>query len=65
MDIIGSVGHRRAELPIRNPPMEVMVMEEEDTCELTSGVEVGPVNSGATSVVGVEDEGVEGRVKRG
>ncbi len=40
-------------------------MEEEDTCELTCGVEVGPVNSGATSVVGVEDEGVEGRVKRG
>lgn len=65
MDIIGSVGHRRAELAIRNPPMEVMVMEEEDTCELTCGVEVGPVNSGATSVVGVEDEGVEGRVKRG
>lgn len=39
-------------------------MEEEDTCELTCGVEVGPIDSGSTTVVGVEDEGLEGRVQR-
>lgn len=39
-------------------------MEEEDTRELTCSVEVGPVDSGSTTVMGVEDEGLEGRVQR-
>lgn len=39
-------------------------MEEEDTREFTCSVEVGPVDSGSTTVMGVEDEGLEGRVQR-
>lgn len=40
-----------------------MVVEEQDASELASGVEVGPVDSGA-SVGGVEDEGMKRRVER-
>lgn len=39
-------------------------MEEENTGELSGGVKVGPVDSGST-IAGVEDEGLEGRVERG
>ncbi len=39
-------------------------MEEEDPGQLSSGVEVGPVDSGAT-VAAVEDKGLERGVQRG
>ena len=39
-------------------------MEEEDPGQLSGGVEVGPVDSGAT-VAAVEDEGLERSVERG
>lgn len=39
-------------------------MEEKNTGELTGGVKVGPVDSGAT-IAGVQDEGLEGRVEGG
>lgn len=63
MDVIGSIWHCGAQLPIRNPPGERVVVEEQDASELASGVEVGPVDSGP-SVGGVEDEGLKRRVER-
>lgn len=59
MDVVGSVGYSWAELPIRNPPIDSMIVKEQDPGEFSSGIEVGPIDSGA-AVTRVEDEGCEG-----
>lgn len=61
MDVVGAVGHRRAELPIRNPPMEVVVVKEKDAGKFAGGIEVSPVDSGS-AFASVEDKGFKGRV---
>lgn len=64
MNVIRSVRHRGTQLPVRDPPVNGVVVEEEDASELASGVEVGPVD-GRTAGAGAEDEGMEGGVERG
>lgn len=61
MDVVGPVGHCRAELPIRNPPVEAMVVKEKDAAELAGGIEVAPVDSGSAFAT-VEDEVFKRRV---
>lgn len=63
MDVVGSVGDSWAELSVRNPPAEGVVVEEEDASELSRGVVVGPVDAGSRA--GEENEGLERRVERG
>lgn len=66
VDVVGSVGDGRAELSVGDPPGEGVVVEEEDACELSCGVVVGPVDAGARGGGGGEgDEGFEGRVEGG
>lgn len=65
VDVVGSVGDGRAELSVGDPPGEGVVVEEEDACELSCGVVVGPVDAGARGGGGEGDEGFEGRVEGG
>lgn len=54
----------RSELKkIKRVPIEGMVVEEQDASEFASGIEVSPIDSGAT-IAGIEDERLERRVER-
>lgn len=47
-------------------PVEGVVVKEQDAGELSRGIEVGPVDPGAASVLwGAEDVGLERWVERG
>lgn len=64
MDVVRSVWNSRAKLSIWNPPVDAVVVEEEDARELPRGCEVGEVDGGAASPRGHGDEGREGGVER-
>lgn len=65
VNIVRSVWNCRAELAIWNPPINSMVVVEEDAGELAGGAEVSPVDRRTASPRGDEDEGLEGGVERG
>lgn len=64
MDVVGSVGDSWAELSVRNPPAEGVVVQEEDASELSCGVVIGPLDAGSRAS-GEENEGLERRVEGG
>lgn len=63
LDVIRPIGYSWAELAIRNPPVERMIMTEQDTSEFTCGVEVGPIDCGIP-IMRVLHKRLEGWVQR-
>jgi len=48
----------------RGKPSQIVTMMEQDACEFTCGIEVGPIDGGAHVRRRGLDECVEGRVER-
>ncbi|RHN62910.1 hypothetical protein MtrunA17_Chr4g0052591 [Medicago truncatula] len=63
MNVIRPIGYSGTKLPIWNPPVERMVMVEQDTGEFTRGIEVGPIDCGVPSMR-VLHKRLEGWVQR-
>jgi hypothetical protein len=58
MYVIQSVRNSRAQLPIRNPPIDGIIIVEENSSEFPGGIKVRPIDTGA-AIGGVENIGMK------